>query len=43
MLAEEAAGMVVYYPEGSCTIIHPSAGVDGAVGPQLAAVSLTRG
>ena len=43
MLAKEAAGMVVYYLEGSCTIIHPPAGVDGVGGPQLVAVTLTRG
>ena len=35
--------MVVHYPEGSCTIIHPPASVNGVVGPQLAAATLTRG
>ena len=31
MLAEKAVGVVVHYLEGSCTIIHPPVGVDGAV------------
>ena len=35
--------MVVHYPEGSCTIIHPPASMNGAAGPQLAAATLTRG
>ena len=43
MLAEEAVGMVVYYPEGGCTIINPPAGMDGAAGPQLVAVTLMQG
>ena len=40
-LAEEVAGMVVHYPESSCTIIHPPVGVDIVAGPQLVAVALT--
>ena len=43
MLAQEAAGAVVHHSEGSGAIIHPPAGVDGAPGPQLVAVTLARG
>ena len=34
--------MVVHYPEGSCTIIHPPASVNGVAGPQLVVATLTR-
>ena len=40
MLAQKAAGVVVHHSEGGSAIIHPPAGVDGMLGPQLVAVTL---
>ena len=43
MLAEEVVGVVIHHPEGSCTIFYPPSRLYSAVGPQLAAVTLTQG
>ena len=37
------AGTVVHHPKGSCAILQPPPGEDGMGGPQLVAVTLTRG
>ena len=35
--------MVVHHPKGGCAILQPPPGEDGTGGPQLVAVTLTRG
>ena len=41
--AKEAAGVIIHNPEGSGTIGHPPAGMNGAASPKLAAVTLAGG